>query len=79
MQFDNASPPKTVLQAATALGVSIHTVRAWIAKHRLGYLKLGRAVRIPQSEIDRVLRESAVPAEPPSSGRGSGSNRKEGV
>ncbi len=57
-------PPRTVPEAAVALGISIHTVRSWIAQHRIGYLKLGRAVRIPQAEIDRILRESAVPAAP---------------
>ena len=59
-----SSFPKTVPETAAALGVSIHTIRAWIAQHRLGYLKLGRAVRIPQSEIERVLRDAAVPAMP---------------
>ena len=57
-------PPRTVPQAATALGISVHTIRAWIAQRRIGYLKLGRSVRIPQAEIDRILRESAVPAAP---------------
>lgn len=58
------APPKTVPEAAKELGISIHTVRSWIAQHRIGYLKLGRAVRIPQAEIDRILRESAVAAAP---------------
>jgi excisionase family DNA binding protein len=57
--------PKTVPEAARALGISRHTVRSWIAQHRIAYLKLGRAVRIPQAEIDRILRESAVPAAAP--------------
>lgn len=62
MSLAQAIPPKSVLEAAKALGISVHTVRSWIARHRIGYLKLGRAVRIPQTEIDRILRESAVPA-----------------
>lgn len=57
-------PPKTVPETAEALGISIHTVRSWIAQHRISYLKLGRVVRIPQAEIDRILQESAVPAAP---------------
>ena len=57
-------PPSTVPEAARALGVSVHTIRAWIAQRRIGYLKLGRSVRIPQAEIDRVLRDAAVPAAP---------------
>jgi excisionase family DNA binding protein len=61
MHFQKIAP-KTVPEAARALGISTHTIRAWIAQRRIGYLKLGRAVRVPQSEIDRILRESAVPA-----------------
>lgn len=57
-------PPSTVPEAARALGISVHTIRAWIAQRRIGYLKLGRAARIPQAEINRILRESAVPAAP---------------
>lgn len=57
-------PPRTVPEAARALGISVHTIRAWIAQRRIGYLKLGRSVRIPQEEIDRILRDSAVPAAP---------------
>lgn len=56
------SPPKTVPEAAMALGISRHTVRSWIAQHRIAYLKLGRSVRIPQAEIERILQESSVPA-----------------
>lgn len=55
-------PPRTVPEAARVLGISVHTIRAWVAQRRIGYLKLGRSVRIPQAEIDRILREAAVPA-----------------
>ena len=54
--------PKTVEEAAHALGLSIHTVRAWIAQRRIAYLRLGRAIRIPAAEIERILAESIVPA-----------------
>lgn len=54
--------PRTVREAADELGLSVHTVRAWIASRRLGHLRLGRAIRIPAAEIRRVLEESNVPA-----------------
>jgi excisionase family DNA binding protein len=54
--------PRTVSEAAEELGLSVHTVRAWIAGRRLGHLRLGRAIRIPAAEIRRVLEESTVPA-----------------
>jgi excisionase family DNA binding protein len=60
------SIPKTHTEreAATLLRVSIHTIRAWRYQRRLGYIKLGKAVRIPHREIARVLRHGNVPALP---------------
>lgn len=55
----------TVKEAADALGLSPHTVRAWIAARRLGVHRLGRAVRVPQAEVDRVLAQGFVPARRP--------------
>ncbi len=54
--------PRTVLEAAEELGLSVHTVRAWVADRRLAHLRLGRAIRIPAAEIRRVLNESTIPA-----------------
>jgi excisionase family DNA binding protein len=54
--------PRTVQEAADELGLSVHTIRAWIASRRLSYLRLGRAIRIPAAEIRRVIEESTVPA-----------------
>ena len=55
--------PLTVLQAADALNVSPLTVRAWIAQRRIGFVRLGRAVRVPANEIQRLLDRGFVPAE----------------
>lgn len=52
----------TVDQAAKALGLRPATVRAWIWRHRIAYHKIGAAVRIPITEIRRILDESLVPA-----------------
>ena len=41
----------TVRAAAGALGLSEKTVRLWISDGRLGYVKLGRATRIPESQV----------------------------
>ena len=54
--------PRTVAEAAEELGLSVHTIRAWIASRRLGHLRLGRAIRIPASEIRRVIEQSTIPA-----------------
>lgn len=54
--------PRTVAEAAEELGLSIHTIRAWVACRRLAHLRLGRAIRIPAAEIRRVIEDSTVPA-----------------
>ena len=61
------SPPRTVVQAAEALNVSNSTIRAWIVQRRLGFVRLGRAVRIPAEEIERLLQAGFVPAKTPAS------------
>ena len=58
-----AERPRTVAEAADELGLSIYTVRAWIADRRLAHLRLGRAIRIPAAEVRRVIEASTVPAE----------------
>lgn len=55
--------PRTVAQAAEELNVSRSTIRAWIAQRRIGFVKLGRAVRIPAGEIQRFLDAGFVPVE----------------
>ncbi len=54
--------PRTVGEAAEELGLSVHTIRAWVACRRLAHLRLGRAIRIPAAEIRRVIEENTVPA-----------------
>lgn len=54
--------PLTVRQASEALSLSEHTVRAWIASRRIGIVRLGRAVRIPSTEITRILTAGMIPA-----------------
>jgi excisionase family DNA binding protein len=53
----------TVPQAADALAVRESTVRAWLLARRLTRVRVGRrAVRIPASEIERIIAEGIVPA-----------------
>jgi excisionase family DNA binding protein len=56
--------PLTIAQAAVELGVSPHTVRAWIGRRRLGHLKLGRAVRVPHADVQRLIDQSYTPPLP---------------
>jgi excisionase family DNA binding protein len=50
-----------------ALGIKMResTVRAWLGSGKLTFVRLnGRAIRIPRTEIDRLIREGTVPARP---------------
>jgi len=52
----------TVAQAADRLGMKPATIRLWIAKRKLAHVKLSRAVRVPEAEVDRMIRENTIPA-----------------
>jgi excisionase family DNA binding protein len=54
--------PRTVREAAQELGLSVHTIRAWIARRKISSIRLGRAVRISPSEIARLLDQGTIPA-----------------
>jgi excisionase family DNA binding protein len=52
----------TVAEASRRLGLKEGTIRLWIYQRKLGHVKLGRCVRVPESEIDRLVRENLMPA-----------------
>ena len=51
-----------VSEVAEITGLSEATWRSWILHRRVSVVRLGRSVRIPQSEIDRLITEGTVPA-----------------
>lgn len=52
---------RTVRQVAEELGLAPVTIRTWMAQRRLRYIRLGRAVRIPAGEIQRLIDAGTVP------------------
>jgi excisionase family DNA binding protein len=52
----------TVPEAAARLGLSVATIRAWISRRRLAHVHLGRAVRVPESQIAKIISDGFVPA-----------------
>jgi len=52
----------TVAQAADRLGVKVPTIRLWLAQRKLAYVKLSRAVRVPEAEVERLIKENTIPA-----------------
>jgi excisionase family DNA binding protein len=52
----------TIPEFATRLKVTVACVRRWIIEKRVATVKLGRLVRIPVSEADRMIDEGFRPA-----------------
>ena len=51
-----------VVEAATMLGISRSALYELIYKREIGVVRLGgRSIRIPRSEIDRLLADSLIP------------------
>ena len=44
-----------VTEFASALGVTTACIRRWIFERKITTVKLGRLIRIPVSEIDRLV------------------------
>jgi len=51
----------TVFQAAEILGSKESTIRQWIAQGKIGVIRLGRSVRIPENELYRVTSQGWAP------------------
>ena len=54
---------KTVREAAQQLSMSELTIRKLIANKRISYSKIGKSVRVPESEITRLISESTIERE----------------
>ncbi len=52
----------TVAETAKELEVKPATVRSWVLARKIAFRKIGRSVRIPKAEIERIIREGTVPA-----------------
>jgi len=53
----------TIPEAAERLVLKESTLRSWVLKRKLAYYRLNRrSIRIPVSEIRRILDEGSVPA-----------------
>jgi excisionase family DNA binding protein len=52
----------TLAEAASRLRLKVSTLRDWILKRRLSYVKVGRLVRIRRSDLEALIEMSLVPA-----------------
>lgn len=48
--------------AAESLGVSIKTLRGWIYRRQIDFVKIGRSVRISDETINRLIERGTRPA-----------------
>jgi excisionase family DNA binding protein len=52
----------TIVEAAEMLRIKPSTMRAWLLRRRINSYRIGRLVRISSEEVEKVLRDSHVPA-----------------
>jgi excisionase family DNA binding protein len=60
-----SSPEVTLLsvpQFANALGVTPACIRRWILERKITTVKLGRLIRVPASEVERLVNSGLRPA-----------------
>lgn len=51
-----------VAEAAESLGLRQSTLRAWILRRRITYVKIGGAIRIPACAVQELTERGTVPA-----------------
>jgi excisionase family DNA binding protein len=62
-----SNPEVTLLsvpQFADALGVTKACIRRWILERKITTVKLGRLIRVPASEVERLVNSGLRPARP---------------
>jgi excisionase family DNA binding protein len=52
----------TINQTADRLGLRPATIRAWIWRREIDYVKLGRSVRVREEVIQALVEDGTVPA-----------------
>jgi len=55
-------PLLSIPEFASALRVTPACARRWQALRKISYTKVGRLVRIPSTEVDRIIKQGMVPA-----------------
>jgi excisionase family DNA binding protein len=54
----------SIPQFAEQLGVTSSCIRRWVLERKVGVIKIGRLVRIPATEFDRIVAEGTRVARP---------------
>jgi excisionase family DNA binding protein len=54
----------TVAQFAEGLGVTPACIRRWLLERKVASVRVGRLVRLPETELQRIVQEGFIPARP---------------
>ena len=54
----------SVQEFSDALNITVACARRWILERRVATVKLGRLIRIPASEVERLVESGLRPARP---------------
>jgi excisionase family DNA binding protein len=49
-------------EAADRLGLTLSTLRFWVWQRRIEVVRVGRAVRVKEDAVQRLIEEGTVPA-----------------
>ena len=52
----------TLPEASVLLRLRVSTLRAWVLRRRIPYVKVGRLVRLRRSDVESLISNSLVPA-----------------
>jgi excisionase family DNA binding protein len=55
----------SVPEFASALHITVACARRWILERKITTVKLGRLIRIPMGEVNRLIEAGTRPARPP--------------
>jgi excisionase family DNA binding protein len=62
MAGSNTDRLRSLPQAAERLGVSVKCLRGWVYRRKIGYVKVGRAVRLSDETIQKIIDRGTMPA-----------------
>lgn len=54
----------TIAEAAVLLRLQPSTIRAWVLRRKIPYVKVGRLVRLRRADVEGLIAASLVPARP---------------
>jgi excisionase family DNA binding protein len=50
----------TVAEAAEALSLKVSTIRAWLLRRRLPFVRCGRSIRVPSEAVESFIEKHTV-------------------